>query len=39
MKALRAGVILARQVKEAAIEAAETLEALNQIDITTGWPE
>jgi hypothetical protein len=38
MKALRAGVILARQVKEAAIEAAETLEELNNINITTGGP-
>ena len=37
MKALRAGVILVRQAKEAAIEAAETIDDLNIIKIEEGW--
>jgi hypothetical protein len=38
MKQLRAGVVLVRQQKEAEIEATETIEQLNGIDITEGWP-
>jgi hypothetical protein len=36
---LRAGIILTRQQKESQIEAAETIEDLNAINIQTGWPE
>jgi len=38
MKQLRAGVVLVRQQKEAQIEAAQTIEDLNAINISTGWP-
>jgi hypothetical protein len=38
MKQLRAGVVLVRQQKEAQIEAATTIEDLNDINISTGWP-
>jgi hypothetical protein len=37
MKALRAGVVMVRQAKEAQIEDAETMEDLNAIDIQEGW--
>jgi len=38
MKSLRAGVVLVRQTKEAAIENAETIEELNDVQIASGWP-
>jgi hypothetical protein len=38
MKSLRAGVVLVRQTKEAAIENAETIEELNDVQIESGWP-
>jgi hypothetical protein len=31
-------VVLVRQQKEAQIEAATTIEDLNDINISTGWP-
>jgi hypothetical protein len=39
MRSLRAGIILTRQSKEQEINSCSTIKELNELDLSSGWPE